>query len=77
MNIYINYVTFKVQIVLGIDCRPKFNLHFKAMLKRKFPNKHVSGILCGALFWPPTETGLCVHLDETNGNCQHTKLNDF
>lgn len=51
------------------DCMPKFNLHFNTMLKRKFPNKHGSGILCGALFWPPTKIRLYVHLDETNGNC--------
>lgn len=53
---------------------PKFNLHFNTMLKRKFPNKHESGILCGALFWPPTKIQLYVHLDETNGN---SKLNVF
>lgn len=53
---------------LDIDCRPKFSLLFKTMLKGKFPSKHISGILCGALLWPPTKSGLCLHLDETNGS---------
>lgn len=60
-----NLVTFKVQITLDIDCKPKLNLLFKTMLK--FLNKPISGILAGGRHFSglqPRQDYMCLWVEE-------------
>lgn len=65
-----NLGTFKVQINLDIDCKPKLNLLLKTMLK--FPNKHMSRILGqGGAFMASNQNGIMYLLEEKSQLSTH------